>query len=234
MPTLHLHLLFHYQGFRHDTVLTHLAVHCCECVLTHLAVLHTVASVSWHTSLYCTLLRVCLDTPRCTLLCVLTHLAVHCHKCVKQVALRNLSRAELNMLCAVKMLVLQSCQFCLTEAVHLHNVDSSICLQELVQVQVQDRRDDRPSDTCHTELFHLLADILHSSPDGPSTRQTTDTCHTKLFHLLAVYARHTHEKRVNILKKNSQETQLLLTGCTQHPITVVPVEQNTCELHPAL
>jgi len=160
------------------------------------------------------------------------------------------------------MLVLQSCQFCLTEAVHLHNVDSSICLQELVQVQVQDRRDDRPSDTCHTELFHLLADILHSSPDGPSTRQTTDTCHTelfhlladilnsspdgpstrqttdtchtKLFHLLAVYARHTHEKRVNILKKNSQETQLLLTGCTQHPITVVPVEQNTCELHPAL
>ena len=197
----------------------------------------------------CTLLRVCLDTPRCIAHCcecvlthlavhccecVLTHLAVHCHECVKQVALRNLSRAELNMLCAVKMLVLQSCQFCLTEAVHLHNVDSSICLQELVQVQVQDRRDDRPSDTCHTELFHLLADILHSSPDGPSTRQTTDTCHTKLFHLLAVYARHTHEKRVNILKKNSQETQLLLTGCTQHPITVVPVEQNTCELHPAL
>jgi len=171
--------------------------HCCECVLTHLAV-------------HC-----------CE--CVLTHLAVHCHECVKQVALRNLSRAELNMLCAVKMLVLQSCQFCLTEAVHLHNVDSSICLQELVQVQVQDRRDDRPSDTCHTELFHLLADILHSSPDGPSTRQTTDTCHTelfhlladilhsspdgpstrqttdtchtKLFHLLAVYARHTHEKK---------------------------------------
>ena len=58
---------------------------------------------------------------------------------------------------------------------HSHNVDNSICLQELAQVRVQDRRDDRPSDKYHTELFRRPVGTLRSSPGGPSNHQSHHT-----------------------------------------------------------